>query len=180
MKRRWNVLHHLLQFFFLNKQRHVNKLQPWGMTVGQVSFISSLEWNKHAFTPHTTPHRDHQCCLTWIPVSEIGHNMHMDPSVFVFPVKNPADFCAVLFHKLQKCTAPAEQYKQIPQIPIYWKDVFSVTSVFERKLWFGWHADFVLFLFLITVICTVHKLTLKSHISYHKYTSNCDCLALTK
>lgn len=90
------LLHHLLQFFFLNKQRHVNKLQPWGMTVGQVSFISSLEWNKHAFTPHTTPHRDHQCCLTWIPVSEIGHNMHMDPSVFVFPVKIlriSAQFC---------------------------------------------------------------------------------------
>lgn len=139
--------------FFLNKQRHVNNLQPRDMTVGQVSFISALEWNKHVFTPHTTPSRDHQCCLTWIPFSEIGHNMHTDPSVFVFPVK-------ILRISVQFCSQAGKVHGFIRTIQAKATDSDLLKRCFLcyiclwEKTMVRATCRFFLFLFLITVICT--------------------------
>lgn len=96
----WNILHTLTVdesvtiaccvLYFM--QRCVNKLQPWGITVGQVSFISVLEWKMCLFPTYSTKWKDHQCCWTWLPFNMLKpstkYDMHTNMFMFVSPVKS--------------------------------------------------------------------------------------------
>lgn len=79
--------------FFTSIQRCVNTLQPQGIVMGQVSFISALEWNKYIFPERTAQNRK-TTSVVWLGllpfnVSEdfTNYDMRTDTFEFISPVK---------------------------------------------------------------------------------------------